>query len=939
VPTPATLADLVTLLDSGATLLLPNARAARDLRWEFDQCQQTLGRAAWEPARVLSWDQWTASLWAELIVSGSEPRLLLNAAQEHSLWREIIAADPAAGASASLDSLAGLAASAWQLAAAYNATLRLRAAAFTHDSRTFAEWAASFFRLCATRGYLSTALLEDALRHHVEASTLAAPSTINLVGFNEHTPAQESLLTAMAASGAERTDYRLEATNQLAPPAQLFRTTAVAPTEREELILAARWIRNVIEARTASSLSTRVAVLVSTLSDDRGELDEVFREVLAPELQSVRADLSSTPWETTGGVPLASAAMIAVALDLVRWAAGALPVERASALLLSPFLADERARDAAARFDVEILRRSHLLRPEITLAALASMLEGPRARALSPGRQPPLLWPRRLHSFLERSGDLSRLRTFAEWMEFVRHLLHAANWAGSGAINNIGQAHARSLTSVEAAAAEAWDGLLDLIASLDFAGRRVTFSRALDALERRAQTSVFAPPATHAPVQIMSPDESAGSIFDAAIMLRTSDVNWPSPQSTNPLLPWPLQRGLAMPGTDPVRTAQLARAFTANLFARSSSVLFTVAAENLDGPIRPSPLLAEFGLPLLGSEEFLSPPAAAEPVSLETVPDVLALPPPRSAKVRGGAQVLKLQAACGFRAFAELRLRAEAPERMEIGLDARESGTLIHQVLQLFWYEMQTQDALRAMSADQRTAALSRCLDEVLSSSRMHTSRAHTPWDTAYLALQKDRQLALLQQWLDQELQRGQFSIASLENRQEIELGPLRITVQTDRVDRVLTDGVDQAEAGVFLVDYKTGYNAATKLWEDSRPDEPQLPLYALSHPPGELKGLAFAHLRAGKMAWQGYQDAAGILPAATAKNTFAMDEKTAGWRTALTLLAEDFHAGRAEVNPKLYPQTCTHCGQRLLCRVDPALLHQTPDADDAEGETEPIDG
>jgi hypothetical protein len=57
-------------------------------------------------------------------------------------------------------------------------------------------------------------------------------------------------------------------------------------------------------------------------------------------------------------------------------------------------------------------------------------------------------------------------------------------------------------------------------------------------------------------------------------------------------------------------------------------------------------------------------------------------------------------------------------------------------------------------------------------------------------------------------------------------------------------------------------------------------------------------------------------------------------WRVVLTRLAEDFAAGDTRVAPKLYPRTCEHCTQRILCRLDPSTLeHQTEDEADAEGE------
>src|ERR1700685_2531553 len=113
-------------LANGGLVVLPNARAARTLRSAFDrfkteEAQRNPGPSAWEPARALSWQQFTSGLFNDLVLSGAESRLLLNQAQEHHLWREVIAAAQP-NALSSIDSLAELAHSAWQLAAAYNAT-------------------------------------------------------------------------------------------------------------------------------------------------------------------------------------------------------------------------------------------------------------------------------------------------------------------------------------------------------------------------------------------------------------------------------------------------------------------------------------------------------------------------------------------------------------------------------------------------------------------------------------------------------------------------------------------------------------------------------------------------------------------------------------------------------------------------------------------------
>ncbi len=39
-------------------------------------------------------------------------------------------------------------------------------------------------------------------------------------------------------------------------------------------------------------------------------------------------------------------------------------------------------------------------------------------------------------------------------------------------------------------------------------------------------------------------------------------------------------------------------------------------------------------------------------------------------------------------------------------------------------------------------------------------------------------------------------------------------------------------------------------------------------------------------------------------------------WREAIEKLARDFIDGRADVNPREYPETCKGCGLYALCRV-----------------------
>jgi probable DNA repair protein len=891
-PSALTLENLLDRLARGERLLLPNARAARELRAEFDAHQRAQGLAAWEPAPALSWQQWTGGLWSELIVTGADTRLLLNPAQEHNLWREIIADDATHSTLGSPHSLADLAHSAWSLAAAYHATSRLRGAALNYDCRIFSEWADEFNKRCTKEGYLSSALLDDALRQHIAKATIVTPEKLQLAGFGELTPAQESLLAALRGRGCSVEFHDLAAE----PTATPLRASVIAETPRAELELAARWVRGYLEEHRDST--PRVAILVPNLAEERAELDSVLREILAPELQSISADLSSAPWEISAGAPLASLTMISAALELAQWTRQPLSIERAGSLLLSPFLGHATERDALARFDANTLRRHKLLRPEIDVSHLLSLLT-----SRDPDAPPLAAWLREVHTLAQRAASI-RTGTYAEWMEHIRALLAAAQWPTT---------EPEKLTAAQFEATRAWDAVLDLVSTLDFAGRRVPFEAALHALELQVQSTLFAPPATHAPVQVMSIAEAEGCLFDAVVFLHATDANWPAPERADPLLPWPLQSSLTMPGTDVARTTDRAREFTARLLTHTGTAIFSSAAEDTDGKLRPSPLLTEFALTPLSPEDLCPTPQPAYRVEPETVPDDSPLPPLTNPVVKGGAAVLQAQAACGFRAFAEFRLHSSSPETRDLGLDARDSGNHVHLALEAFWKQVKSQKQLRDFPPEKIDGILRNSIDTALQ--RHFTPRG--PWDTAYLDLQRRRLHKLLQQWLQLELERGPFEVIDSEHRTTLSVGPLDLDLRLDRMDRI----GDEDGEDLVLVDYKTG-SASPKKWEGLRPDEPQLPLYALYPSHGTVKAVTFANIRAGKeMKWSGYQAEEGILP--KNKKQEDLNRIIADWRIILTQLAQDFADGKSFVAPKDYPTTCKYCEQRLLCRLDPATLRQ----------------
>jgi probable DNA repair protein len=892
--------EIVDALDRGAVVVTGNQRAARTLRRRFDELNRDLGLKSWAPATVLAWDSWTAALWRELLIEGHATELLLNHTQEHEVWRTILDADDELDSLRSVDSLADMAAETWQLLSSYEGRERLRVTAASTDTRAFQRWARTFERLCKAEGFLSESQLEQTLREAVNEGWIRLPAGgVVLVGFDALTPAQAGLVQAFRSSGIDVKELstRVEAVR---------RSLTVAANDREEIEAAARWARGILETRPEA----KIAVIVPGLESQRNEIDRVFREVLAPETEDIRAGNEAAPYEFSVGVPLADTSIVATALDLLGWAIDPLPLDRVSGLLVSPYFAREAVeRLGRAEFDAFDLRKARMLRPEVSVDDLVEMLERSRRRGklslLKSVLQKMRVGANRLQGMNARSN--------AEWAQQMRDFLEIAAWGP------------KSSESLEFQMRLKWEGALDELATLDFDGVPVEFENSLASLERIARQSLFAPESREAAVQVMGPLEAAGNTFDAMWFLRAGELNWPMQAAPSSLLSWSLQRALGMPGADVARDTEHARRMTKRIARCAEAVVFSYARESAEGRQRPSSLITELGLGEVDLATLVGPSAERAVVAIEEIDDTERVRTPPDEVMRGGARILQLQAACGFRAFAEQRLRATELESVTAGMDARESGTVVHEALRLFWDEVKTQTSLREMTPEERDEALRWCIDKALGRTEESSASA---WDDAYLQVQRDRLLRLLTWWLELEAQRGMpFAVRSSEKEfKDVRVGPLRLNVRMDRIDEV--------DGGEVLIDYKTG-SASVGEWLTDRPDAPQLPLYSIVSGAGNLQGVAFAMVRAGKgREMRGYAVQPGVLPNRS-KMTEAgtLEEQVERWEQVLTRLAEEFHRGDARVQPKRYPATCEHCPERVLCRLNASELEEDNPAAEVEHE------
>ena len=858
---------------SGAAVLSASRRLARHLKQSHDAAQRAQGRAAWPAADILPLGAWLRRAFGEAGDAGGG--VLIGALAEQVAWERVLAADEAlAGRTSNLRAMARSAGASWSLAQSWALGGRLGREAVSDDQAAFARWAQAFERALLKRGTIAEAQLPGRVAAALRRGALAAPARVVLAGFDLLEPALADLLEALESRGT--------VLERLAPATLAGTPRLVALHDAQaEWQAAARWAR----ARLEAAPGARIAVVVPDLASCHVALRQVFARLL-PEAAE------GSVFNVSAAAPLAATPLADTVLAVLELAAGPLELERASALLLSPWLG-EASQESAARalLDARLRREGE---PRLTPTALR--------RAATQARCPHLA--RRLGGVLDwQSMHLGRRREPSAWAEPVFALLAHAGLPGEAPLAS--------------AAWQAWERLRELIAqtaTLDGWTPRLAFAEWRGHYAGLLADTDFQPEGSAAPVQVLGTLEAVPLAFDHLWVCGLSESQWPGPTRPDPWLPISAQRAAGVPGATPESQLAMAQRLLARLSAAAPEIVYSRPCREGDQELAPSALVAAVprialtDLGLDASSTAAQVLAQAAP-GLEAQVDVQA-PPLAASVLPGGSGALADQAACPFRAFARHRLGARALEAAQDGLDDRARGSLVHETAALVWRELQGSRGLAAHDE----AALERLCASAAAQAVAHLRRERELSD-AYALLEQQRLARLFVRWLAVERERGAaFTVERLEQGADYELAGRSLRLRPDRIDR-LEDG------RLVVLDYKTGRDASTR-WHGERPEAPQLPLYAVLA--GEpVAALAYAQIRADAVRFVGAASDEGLLTGLgawserEAQAHGAWAELPARWRAACEALVQAFAAGEAAVDPKRPGRTCEHCDLRLLCRID----------------------
>lgn len=914
---------LFACLKDGNTLITGNSRLTRVLTHRYNQWRVGCGDRQWSSPAIVSWNLWLDRYWETASLQGvaGTDYAVPGARQLISLWESTLKEEQMSHNLLRPESLASQLRDTRKLLTGWQLDMK-DPSWFGHDNENhtaFNQWNKAFERRCKISGWLSPENRIVPLSQATRDGLLTPPQNIDLLGFDEFSPAQEDLLSALIEHGSNIRRLTISARQK---KAVLWKSR----DSKNELQQMARWVRYWFEKEPDSS----IAVVVHDLETQRQTVERHLQDILTPAKDS--ESRQTKPWNISMGTPLARVPMIGTAFDLLKLLDRRIDIQDVGRVLRSPWLRGAIAERNNRALLEKCLRDKYprqLKLGEVIYRASEIKTHDHHHNELPEDQHEPQVWNSpeltALLKTLKRFESESKgLRPASAWAESFDQLLVSLGWPLA---KETGDELPEEQRTEEQAdnwqALQKWRESLRELASLDATTSMLGRKAAINQLKQICREIIFQPRTPIAPIQVLGLYEVNGLRFDHLWVVGLHNDNWPSSAKPNPFIPGKLQIEADLPNSSPQRELVVARRITRRLLATAPDCVFSYPGQ-LDGEdVLASPLLSNDAVETIEQPPGWQAHDWPSVITASDKPQIDALENPGELKhgtARGGSSILKHQALCPFRAFASNRLGADGMETPADGISPMLHGSLVHSVLEYFWKETKTQAALLALDEETLATRVRKHVQSVTNEERGLQQRP------AFREVEAKRVYRHVMEFLKLDMQRGDFEVTGFEKEilPEIEGQPIRLII--DRVDR-LPSGEE------IIIDYKTG-KVEPKKWFGERPEDPQLPLYAIATEETPA-AVVFGIIRDDGCSFKGVVTQAGLLPDLPPKETNStrelveaghnMPETIENWRQTLHHLMADFLAGNAAIDPKGDTRICekSYCELQSLCRVGELVNQQ----------------
>jgi len=876
---------------SGRTVLTPNTELAAALFDAIERGHGTAGDQVWPTPRVRDFAGWLREYHVHGQLRDSGSARVLSEVEESELWRQVIDGSDLGQEFLDPGGAARAARRARRTLRDYGIPLQALSEDPSEEVQAFLAWHHAFEARCRALGCISSdALLGDASVPRDPVVWVDSP---------QWRPAARHWL--------ERHGRVLNP--QIVASSGVAHVHAASPAA--ELSAIARWA-----GESLADEGFRAWICIPDLNRRRAEVIDALDAVLAPRRFGL-GEVGTAPYAVAGGSPLAEYAPVRAALDTLAAGSGSLPFPKFSALLRAPELqASENDAAGAARLDLALRRGASSEADLMSWLALAEQL----ARTVGIGEAGAV---QRLRASQRALAPLRGAHLLSEWVSVWINAFEAGPWALR-----------HRWSSIEYQAAERFRELLATLATADRLLGTQTFESAQRILRRAVHDTAFQVQTGVPPIWVSAQLMDPWLNYTGVWIGGCGDDQWPPPIAPVALIPVRVQRLYGVISAGAESQLALAADLQRRWQERAGQCIFSHADPGDGSVSTPSPLLPKASVPApSGPSSSPSPPPlpyaappshAASPrphwhAMLREAPQLQSqwdeqAPPVSPVERTHGVATLRAQSICAFRGFAETRLDVQSLEQPVPGFNERERGELVHHALEHIWSTLRDSGALQVLTLP----AQQLLLDEAACRALAIVCKRRDP-GARWRVRERLRLRHLLGLWLDVERVRMPFVVQAMEGEaQTVRFAGVEFRVRIDRVDR-LPDGAR------VLIDYKTG--GALADWRGERPDNPQLPIYALLRPE-RLVAVAYAKVNAAEP---------GFVPESERRDIFyprSRNTRLEGmpdfaaliglWSQRVERIAGEFVAGRAEVAPTL--DACRTCHLQGLCRV-PAALEEWEDS------------
>ncbi|MDF2867211.1 MAG: hypothetical protein K0S11_681, partial [Gammaproteobacteria bacterium] len=810
---------LLAKFDSNQLIVTANRRLARYFSEQYAIYKAQQGHRVWQTPDIIPYQAWLTRSHQIAVDNGLiAPELLLNEYQELNIWEQIIIESTPDKPLLQTHTTAIAIKQAWQLLWEWQCSLKHPSFQSSEDSIAFQNWASQFEQYLAQKNGLDCSRLPERLYQVFQQNPFLIPTRMLWLGFLELTPQQQKLLKLFTIQGCQYEVIQPEGKS-----AAIYQINY--PDRPAEIRNMARWAKQL-----ANSPENRIGCIIPELSTLRADIIRIFSEIFEPRLLLDPSHANThLPFNISAGLNLIQYPLIHAALTALKLNQAYIPATLVSYLLRSPFFGKP------AELFIHIRLQGYLNQFGEHTLSRAQLLNWLKSQTLK------CQWLTNLTQLLIWLSEQPLQQSPSAWVQSFSQQLAMLGWPGE-----------RGLNSEEYQLLQKWQELLRQFASFDYLTSNLSTAKALQKLQNIVAMTIFQPESPESNVQILGSLEAVGQHFTHLWIMGLHDRNWPTRPAPNPFLPLSLQREQQLPHANSNRETEFCIKLLTHYYQSSRFILVSYPQNDAEQVLRPSRLIEH--LPQANPAELsqvediqlaklIYSHAALESIELLNAPAIT-----ETEMIKGGSGIFKSQAVCGFKAFAEYRLGAKTIESLEFGLAATERGTLLHQCLETIWQKLGTQQRLQELTEEQCLALISQAISSALT---LLQKQREGLLAKRLLQLETQRLTKLLLAWLNIEKQRSTFEVIALEQRTEVTVGKIPLTLKIDRIDKL-------ANNEYAIIDYKTG--KAKINWDTEYLTEPQLPLYCISssYP---IAAITLAQVRNDEMKFHGLTHTDGLFP------------------------------------------------------------------------------